>query len=286
MIADRDKNCVYLAAMLQVRFPEVFVQIRQILTAHRIEVRLLDNVRDFWTKDFSPIQVGPRKLVKFRYEPDYLKNEPRLRTGNRVTRSFLDVGKCQKSTINLDGGNVVASRNKAILTEKIYKENRGINRADLRNQLRQLLRVDQLIMIPKEPFDHIGHADSMVRFVDEDTVLVNDYTKFDRPFGERLLKVLRRHKLKIETVPYYHEGLSRDGIPSAVGCFTNFLMTERVVIMPVYGTKDDHIALKKLESVFTGLPIVPLDGTDLAREGGIFNCIGATYHISQKTDRH
>ncbi len=114
----------------------------------------------------------------------------------------------------------------------------------------------------------------MVRFVDEQTVLVNDYSQVDPAFGERLNNVLRRHRLTIEQLPYYHEKKTTAGIPSAVGCFMNFLKTEKVLVAPIYGTEHDNIALRKLESVFAGLPIVPLDCTDLAREGGVLNGCG------------
>jgi agmatine deiminase len=122
-----------------------------------------------------------------------------------------------------------------------------------------------------------------VRFIDEDSVLVNDYSKTDPGFGERLFKVLRRNKLAIETVPYDPKKRSRAGIPSAVGCFTNFLRTQKVLVAPVYGTKHDLIALRKLRAVFAGLPIVPLACKELAREGGVLNCASASYRISQKT---
>ncbi|MFN4259515.1 MAG: agmatine deiminase family protein [Gemmataceae bacterium] len=280
MIADWEVNVVFLAAMLKVRHPELFTQLHSILTSHGVEVRLLENVRDIWAKDYCPVQVLPRTLVKFCYAPDYLKHEPELRTGDEVLTSLCDMGWCNHSDIILDGGNVVGSRSKAIVTEKIYRENAGWIRSRLRNKLQKLLHVDQLIVIPKEPFDPIGHADGMVRFIDEHSVLVNDYSKVDPGFGERLCKVLRDHHLAIEALPHFHEKRTRAGIPSAVGCYINFLMTEKVLIAPVYETIDDAIALRKLESVFPGMPIIPLDCTNLAREGGILNCVSASFRRS------
>jgi agmatine deiminase len=282
MIADWEVNCVFLAAMLKDRHPGLFTQLQSRLISHDIEVRLLDKVRDVWARDYCPIQIGPRQFVKFHYDPDYLKDEPDLKTGDEIVKSIRGLGRCRRSDINLDGGNIVASTTKAILTEKVFKENPDRNRSDLRNKLQELLQVDELIVVPKEPFDRFGHTDAMVRFIDEHSVLVNDYSKVDPAFGERLLKVLRRYQLKIDTLPYFHEKRSRAGIPSAVGCFTNFLRTKKVLLAPVYGTKVDHVALRKLETVFSGLPIVTLDCTDLAREGGILNCVSATYHISPK----
>jgi agmatine deiminase len=283
MIPDWQVNCVFLAAMLKDRHPSVFTHLRQILLSHGIEVHLLEAVRDIWARDYCPIQVASGKLVKFRYDPDYLKEDPDRKTGDGIVKSFRNLGRCRRSAIILDGGNIVSSRTKAILTEKIYKENPGWSRSDLRAKLRMLLHVDELIVVPKEPYDPIGHTDAMVRFIDEQSVLVNDYAQVDPGFGERLLKVLRRHLLAIETLPYFHEKRSMAGIPSAVGCYTNFLQTETVLVAPVYGMKNDHVALRKLETVFPGLPIVPLDCTELAREGGVLNCISATYQIFPNT---
>ena len=48
-----------------------------------------------------------------------------------MVRSFADLGDCIVSPIVLDGGNVVSSRTKAILTDKIYKENRTWKQAEL-----------------------------------------------------------------------------------------------------------------------------------------------------------
>lgn len=256
------------------------------VTDHGVEVRLLDKVLDLWTRDFCPIQVDPRNLVKFCYDPDYLRDDPHLKTGDGIVRSFRGLGRCRRSSIVLDGGNIVASRSKAILTDKIYKENPGWSRAELRDKLQDLLQVDQFIVIPKEPLDPIGHSDALVRFIDEQSVLINDYSEVDPGYGERLFKVLRRNKLAIEIIPYQPKEQSRGGIPSAVGCFTNFLKTEKVLVAPVYGTEHDQAALRKLELSFPGLTIAPLDCTDLAREGGVLNCVSASYRISPRIPRH
>ncbi len=280
MIADWDKNCVFLAAMLKTRHPELFTNLRETLADHKIEVRLLDNVRDIWTRDYAPLQIASDSLVKFRYDPDYLRNESDLRTGEEVVQSFGDLGSCSRSPIVLDGGNVVGSRTKAIVTDKIYTENLSWSRPDLREALQKLLQVKQLIVIPKEPYDPIGHADAMVRFIDEDWVLVNDYTQTDPAFGERLNAVLDAYNLSIKTIPYAPEEFVNAGIPSAVGCFVNFLHFQNVVIVPVFEIDQDRTAIEKLKEVFAPVPVIPLPSTGLAREGGVLNCVGATYRTA------
>ena len=279
MIPDSKTNCVFLASSFEVRFPKLFARIRETLLAHEIKVRLVDVVRDIWLRDFCPVQVGPKEFVKFRYAPDYLRDSPKLRTGDEIVNSLGDLGQICRSDIILDGGNVVATEHKAILTDKIYKENPGRKRPDLRDELRRLLRVEELIVVPKEPYDPFGHTDSMVRFLDEHMVLVNDYPVAESRFRGRLAAVLREHDLAIELVPYFHEKLTRNGIPSAVGCFTNFLQTSRVIVAPTYDTDKHHDATQRLQALFPKVPVVPLDATDLARDGGVFNCVAAAYCV-------
>lgn len=280
MIPDWEHNCVYLADLLRDRHPSVFNGLQDILSSHGIQVRILSKVRDVWARDYCSVQVLPKTFVKFRYDPDYLRDDPELRTGDEVLDSLRDLGWCSRSSITLDGGNVVGSKTKAVVTDKIYRENPGWFRPNLEVKLQKLLHIDRLIVVPREPFDPIGHSDAMVRFIDEQTVLVNDYSQVDPAFGERLYQVLRRHRLKIEQIPYYHEKKTVAGIPSAVGNFANFLRTEKVLVVPIYGSEHDEPALRKLEFVFPGLPIVPLNCTDLAREGGCLNCVTASYRLT------
>ena len=64
---------------------------------------------------------------------------------------------------------------------------------------------------------------------------------------------------------------------SAVGCFANFLHTEKVMIVPAFGTETDQIALNRLKALIPDVPVVSLDCTNLAREGGILNCVSASF---------
>jgi agmatine deiminase len=273
MIPDWETNCVFLAATLEARHPGVFKGLQQALVSHGVEVRLLQNTKDIWVRDFAPIQVTDRTFVKFRYEPDYLRGDhEQWKTGDEVLDSLRQLGTFRHSDIVLDGGNVVVSREKVILTDKVYKENPHVSREQLRRQLQELFQVDQLIVIPKQAYDPIGHSDGVVRFLNEDSVVMNDYTHFDPAYGETVQKVLKRFRLQIELLPHFEERKTVEGIPSAVGNYVNLLYTEKVLVAPQYGADPDEEAVKTLERLLPNRKIVPLECTGLAREGGAFNC--------------
>lgn len=137
--------------------------------------KLLNNTKDIWLRDFMPVKTKSGKYVSFRYEPSYLVNALQLRTDFKtdIAPSFK-VDNLVYTDINLDGGNVVfsPSKEKVIISDRVFSENHGISEAELTAKLEKLLEAS-LIIIPSLKSDMTGHADGMVRFVGENTAIVN-----------------------------------------------------------------------------------------------------------------
>jgi agmatine deiminase len=277
MIADWEINGVFLTNFRGGRYPDLFAQVHSTLTSHGVEVRLLHAVGEFLARQYSPIQVGPQKFVKFGCDPLYLTLFPELRTGDEVVTAYQSLGDCLHSPIVLDGCNLVASRTKAILTDRIYEENPEWTHADLRKELKRILEVEQIIVVARDPYQIYERADSIVRFIDERTVLVNDYSEVDPAFGNRLARTLRSYDLSIELIPYCPEQCWKGSLLSALGCYTNYLRTEQVVLFPIFGIEQDQIALSRLKSLIPDVPIVPLDCTKLAVECELLNGVVASF---------
>ncbi len=273
MISDWETNCVFFSGLLPERHPKVWRQLEDTLSSHRVPGRLIEGTRDIWARDYCPIQVASRQFVKFRYCPDYLAGWRRLLTPSRVSMQFESLGSCQRSNVILDGGNVVATKTKVILTEKIYRENPKLERCQLRSKLAELLGVDHCIIIPNEPGDPIGHSDGIVRFLDDNRVVVNDYSKVDANYGKRLCKVLVKEGLQVETITHFREDNIEDGIPSAAGNYVNYLRVGNLMLVPAYGIKHDDLACRTLERLCPQATVVPVRCKELARAGGILNCI-------------
>ncbi|HEY7422852.1 MAG TPA: agmatine deiminase family protein, partial [Gemmataceae bacterium] len=153
-----------------------------------------------------------------------------------------------REPIVLDGGNVVASRTRVILTDKIYRENPSVEQPRLRKRLEELFQAE-CIFIPKEPYDSVDHADGVVRFVAEDRVLVNDYSGVDPGYGVRVRNLLEKKGLEVETLPLFEEKGKRrppGKLPPAVGIYINFLRVGDVVVLPGYDRPEDQAAVEKV----------------------------------------
>jgi len=92
-----------------------------------------------------PIQVAKDKFIQFVYDPDYLhEKDPEKDKIWQETISAPDsicksIGiKTIKSKIKIDGGNVIRSANKVIMTNKVFAENPDIDEKHLVNELKAL----------------------------------------------------------------------------------------------------------------------------------------------------
>lgn len=170
MTFDSQTNFLYLADTLPKTYPEFYARFEKTLKEEKIDFDFLSDTKDVWAVDFMPIQVGDR-FIQFRYDPVYLKPIKYRKTISDVDAICATLGiETVKSDIILDGGNLVRNQHQAILTNRIFEDNPQWDRKKLLFQIQDLLELDRLFLIPEQPGDFTGHADGMVRFVDEKTI--------------------------------------------------------------------------------------------------------------------
>ncbi len=271
MIPDWQTDRVYFSALLPTRHPDLWSRLTTVLKTAGVGYRLLEGTRDVWVRDFMPVQTGTGEFVLFRYRPDYLAGRPDLTTPDAV-RGAVPLGTIRACGLNLDGGNVVADDSTAVLMDKVYRENPNRPRSALRAELARLLRAE-VVVLPREPGDVIGHADGVVRFVADGLAVVNDYRASAPGYGARLEAALRRLGLELERLPYLAVDEAQEGIPSAVGNYVNFLRIGRLVLVPAYGAPQDDPACRTLERLLPGASVVPVRCEGLAGDGGVLNCV-------------
>lgn len=238
------------------------------LDLFNIKYKLLNNTKDIWLRDFMPVKTKSGKYVSFRYEPSYLAGDPQLRTNFKtdIAPSFK-VDNLVYTDINLDGGNVAfsPSKEKVIISDRVYSENPSWHKAELTAKLAKLLEAN-VIIIPSLKSDMTGHADGMVRFVDENTVVANAPLS---PFGfeTKVKKALQNHGIKVLDSPYFDSNGD-----SAIGCYLNFLETEQAIFLPVFSVDTDNKAVQTAKHIF-GKTIIPVNINEIAADGGLLNCI-------------
>ncbi len=272
MIAEWDTNRLFVSNLLE-KDAELFAGLRSLLKG--IPIHIIPGTSDIWCRDYMPIQLDENTFCQFIYNPDYLHDYKDLVTPpDKCLLPFMK--HYRKEPIVLDGGNVVASRTKVILTDKIYTENPSFERSWLRERLTELFQAE-CIIIPKEPYDMTGHSDGVVRFVSEDRVLINDYSVVDPGYGDKLKSLLNKKGLEVNTVPMFQEkDRLRCDFQSAVGIYINYLRVGDVIVLPGYDRPEDYIAMEKMRQIIPNAIISQVPCRSLAEQGGVLNCISWT----------
>lgn len=272
MITDSQTNFLYLADTLPTKYPDFFKRFESALKECNIPFDLLPQTKDVWAVDYMPIQTDLNKFIRFVYNPSYLQTKKYLKTISDVDEICKAISiDTFKTDIIIDGGNVTRWTNKVIMTDRVFKDNPSYERKQLIRELHELLQVDNLYFVPEQPSDFTGHSDGMVRFIDEQSVIINDYKKEKEEFYRAFEIAIHNTGLNYITIPYnVYSNKSND---HANGDYINYLQMQNTVIIPTFGIAEDDIAVKQLETIFAGQTIATVESNEIAYDGGILNCI-------------
>ncbi|MFH0761004.1 MAG: agmatine deiminase family protein [Bacteroidota bacterium] len=272
MISDRETNTVYFSEQIITdnRFSSTYDRIKSILDSFGVKPLLIQNTKDIWARDYMPIQVDDLKYIEYRYDPDYLQGN---RKGSRDLKTYPDIV-CDalklptvKSDLIMDGGNFVKSSDCIILTDKIVIENRlSYSKTELINRLQETFQVEKVVLIPWDKSEEFGHADGMVRFIDNDRVLISHFYRGDSVMRYRIQKA----GLKTEFLDYKQKTNNKLN-----WAYINFLQTKDLILLPKFGIDEDTQAFEQIETYYSGYKgrIAQVDMTEIVKLGGAINCI-------------
>lgn len=249
------------------------------------------NNKNEWCRDYMPVKATNGDMILFTYNPSYLQD----RKFDRET--IPDQQKiCKKlglmtkpSDIILDGGAIEIHGKKAIISDRIITENTTSWQNEIPElliKIKALLKLDELIIVPADPWDFTGHVDGLVRFIDADRILINDLSGLDektekdndeyvkviyKKWKYNLLMSLENANLTSLVLPCNVHKNSRD--ESAEGIYMNFLKLNNCIVIPVFNDKDnDKKAQAMLESLYNKR-VITIEAINLAKKGGVINCV-------------
>jgi len=278
MISDKETNTIYFSERIESDYPDTFKEITEKLKSLGSNPVLLPKTKDIWARDYMPIQISDDKFIEYRYDPDYLQGTQK---GLRDLKTYPDIVcdaiklKTVKSEILLDGGNVVKSKHCIILTDKIVQENRLLcNKTELISRLRDTFEVDKVVLIPWFISEEFGHADGVLRFIDDSTVLIIQDYKSDK----KLINELQRNGINIEWLEYTVKKKDKRN-----WAYINFLQTKDLILIPKLNIEEDEQAFKQIKKHYgfyaVNNMIAQVDMTEIVREGGALNCITWTIKV-------
>lgn len=284
MVNEECNNMVYFSGLMPERCYKTFKGLEDILARYGVKSELIEGTKDIWCRDYMPIQIMGNRFTLFRYEPDYLLDTDEHKasiTDNSLASRYIGTSYLHDCRhIKLDGGNIIYGYGKVIMTSKVFEEN--LNYAPLK-LLEQLTRIfgAEIIILPWDANEIYGHTDGIVRIIDEDTVLMTNYTQFDSDMAARFRRILEAH---FENV---HELSFKAVKPHKYSwAYINWLQTDRVLILPKFGAPEEQEAYDQISRLMPHYKsrIEMVDATDLIRYEGGLNCASWTVYDTPNRD--
>mgnify|MGYP001186296268 FL=1 len=246
-----------------------------------------------WCRDHGPIFLKRRQsptlaIVDFgynawgwKYPPCDDDDEVPTKIGKALGIEVFDSG-----DFILEGGSIDVNGEGALLTTEscLLNENRNpdLDKKDIEQRLKDYLGVHTIIWLGDgiEGDDTDGHIDDLTRFVAPNTVVtVIEEDESDenhdalRANLERLqsVQLKKDEPLEIHTIPMPSK-IIRDGqrLPAS---YANFYVANKVVLLPVFGERNDAWAESVMKEVFPTRRIVPIDCRELIWGLGAFHCL-------------
>ena len=283
MITDKETNIIYFSSLLKTNpdYKKFGQELEKQLIKNRITHYFIENTRDIWCRDYMPIQINENEFIQFTYFPDYLLTPKHIAKLTIQSEIEIDIaGIIKESKIIIDGGNIVKSKNKVILTEKIYTENANLLPKTIDKELYKHLEVEDVFILPIFPGDYTGHADGMVRFINEDKLFVADFS-FTSPSWQKkmnaALNKIENSGIELILFPAVEVNeKNKDGDYTAKGVYINFAQVGNHILLPQFGFDEDITALNTIKKHYSNIKVIPINSNDIAMDGGVLNCISWT----------
>jgi agmatine deiminase len=247
---------------------------------------------DVWFRDYGPTFVVNKQqklgMVHWIFNAWGQKYEDLLkdcRIANHINQQMKLP--CFEPGIVLEGGSIdVNGKGTALTTEEcLLNKNRNPNlsKQEIENYLKGYLGTENVIWLKNGIIgdDTDGHVDDFARFVNPHTVVcAYEQDETDQNYHilkenyEILLKSKdqKGNKMQIVKLPMPRKIVDEDGnrLPAS---YANFYIGNAVVLVPIFGEKNDKQALSILQKKFQNRKVVGINCLDLVYGLGSIHCV-------------
>lgn len=247
------------------------------------QATVIEGLADLWVRDFGVIKTAEGMFAPT-YAPTYHReDEFDLRGGVEAFRKMFWPEAIALDLL-LETGNFVSNGQVAILCDKVLRDN-SITESDLVRRL-EPLGLEELVLLPQDPIDEIGHADGTVCLLENNKLLFGfSPDLYDDPMRMKMDEARSRLSRWFDIVslpaPYTPD---QDKL-SAVGCYVNLLNLPDHILVPTFGLPEDDFVLETIKAN-TNKQIYPIPASELAQHGGVLHCAVFEIHdLNQKESK-
>lgn len=276
MVPDYKCNAVYFSSWLKSDYPKIYQELAKILNRHNVAYDIIPGTKDIWCRDYMPLQIDNNRYLNYSYKPDYLVKKPCYRKYITDTVNICrDMSlKTKKTSLIIDGGNVVKVGNKVIMTEKVFVENQNIEANDLKDEIEKQMECE-VIFIPWDREEIYGHSDGIVKPISDNAVLMTNYHDFDDEYTGKVRKILSAHFDIAELSYNVKKPDPRNW------AYINFLSVGNLIVLPALDIEEDELALSQIRQYYPDCIMEQLNISNLIKKGGGLNCVSWCRYVDE-----
>jgi len=262
-----------------------------------------------WIRDYAGNTVYSNDVGELALT-DWIYNRPRpqdnIMPSAHVTQVGIPIYITDSGTNDLvnTGGNYMsdglgnAFASNLILDENAVGNPYGVSpktEAQINDIMFNYMGIDNFIKMPTLPWDEIHHIDMHMKLLNEETLLVSKYPVgvADGPQIEANIDYVTSNFLSPFGTPYHVEwidapastGGSYPDTGGAYRTFSNSVIINKTVLIPVYRPEVDAAAIAKYQQLMPGYNIVGIDvdnaGENLISQLGAIHCITHTIGVAE-----
>lgn len=247
---------------------------------------------DSWIRDYGPISMiddqGELVFLNFKFDGWGGKYTTRYQGDSLVPQSLSESKQVPfvKHDFILEGGSIEVNGQGTLLTTRtcLLNQNRNskLSQQQIEEYLKQSLNLKHVIWVDGEikGDDTDGHIDDAARFVNSNTVVcaVEDDPKDVNYLGtqqiySQLKQAVDQDGLPLNVVKLpMPDPVVTDGerLPAS---YANFLITNQIVLVPIYDCDNDNKAIHILQGLFPTRKVVGIRCNDVVWGLGALHCL-------------
>ena len=171
---------------------------------------------------------------------------------------------------------LIRGKDFAIISDRIFDENPSLEKELCVKEIRRLLGIKKVIIIPQFPDEMTGHADGVVRLKDDKTVIICAFHPGDSAYKNELKMILMQSNLDVMELPISETFYDTNNWEA----YINYLEVGDLILVPQLGCIDDLKVLEFFQNIFEDKCIEAVDVRPIVKDGGALNCI--SWNVKKK----
>jgi len=248
-----------------------------------------------WCRDYGPWAIYTNQVDSLRLV-DWIYNRPRPLDDviPSIIANYLNLPLHQMTqapnNLTATGGNFMCDGNGTAFSSKlILNENPTKTEAEIDTMMRKYMGIKRYVFMDVLPYDGIHHIDMHMKLLDEETIMVGQYPPgvADGPAIEANIQyVLANYQTcygkpyKVVRIPMPPSSSGQYPPSSSYFTYTNSLIVNKTVLVPIYGLSLDTTALRIYRDAMPGYRVIGINCNASIPSSGAIHCISKEIGVS------